>query len=798
MENPLTPAIESLSDNDDNFILSREYAAKYGMDKRAVSVYCYHSNLIAKKLPGINPSNNRELLLWHVLDIPPDQHPNFNRNLGRTRRSQQTMAPSPQKRQEKILSKLHKEAPLLLERFKDNAPMEQSRFTLAELSRILGISQNRIRRWNTEGVVGWGTLPKVKVPSEANRKYKGRLDFYYRRLDIVRFLRGEINETIQDDTLDGVMDVSYEITEMKEDHGYYVYRPGAVYPMTFEGFQQWLKDKEIRRYDKGHSCWVPYEMLDNSREFFSHVLSLNDKGLLRYKLVCLSRPRGDFKSFDACLVVMFRFFNFPREKIILVANSQDQSEFVLFSELRTFLENNPKLRGTPGLEIKEKGIFLYSGMKEVFATIKTAANKFGIFSNATCIAFSEIWKFKDEGFFHELYGSIRAVPNSMLIIESTVAPKGHLFHTLYINYREGRDPLLYFQYYHDKYYNPDMTQEELNSFKVNMYEHEYNRFFRNRWEDASDGFFVPERITEMGLLGVDSKYGRSSELLKIINSMTDKSKSLNAVNKTNQYLSYAKIEKELNILKRRVIRCDDIYSLPATSADLVRLKEMFGCDFVIGMGLDRAGIASQRSDRTGLITIARGIISEFESINFVLDIYLPKKSDMQNITSRILMNTEAYGWIDAIDCEAYQAQDLYDWCIRNGYNVQLLHATNKIQDEIFRNMYLVVSDGQFKCPSVPIWLDDAGIMHYEYPSAGQLDIFRDELSVFEHRPLATKKRYAAPQKKQKGAPSDDIIYATAWALRACYREEVGAGLLGKAVSFKPSAIVNTEVVGRYD
>ena len=91
MDNPLTPAIESLSDNDDNFILSREYAAKYGMDKRAVSVYCYHSNLIAKKLPGVNPSNNRKLLLWHVLDIPPNQHPNFNRNLGRTRRSQQTI-----------------------------------------------------------------------------------------------------------------------------------------------------------------------------------------------------------------------------------------------------------------------------------------------------------------------------------------------------------------------------------------------------------------------------------------------------------------------------------------------------------------------------------------------------------------------------------------------------------------------------------------------------------------------------------------------------------------------------------
>ncbi len=799
MSDSLTPAIQTLTQDDSNFIIAREYAEKYGLDKRAVSSFCYHGKLVAKKLPAKNPASGQVVPLWHVLDVPPEQHPDFNRNIERNRRTSQTKAPSPQKRHRVMFKQMERDAPVLLERFRENAPLEQSRFTLAELTRILGVSQNRIRKWNTEGIDGWGKLPKVKVPDSANRKYKGRLDFYFRRLDIVRFLKGEIEKTAEAETLDDVLDVSDEIKELKEEHGYYVYRPESVYPMTFEGFKQWIKDMDVRRYDKKTYQWVPYEMLPNSSELFSNVFTLNQRGLLKYKLVCISRPRGDFKSFDTCLIILFRFFNLPREKVILAANSQDQSEFVLFNELRTLLENNPRLRETPGLEIKEKGIFLYSGKKEVFSSIQTTANKFGIFSNATCIAFSEIWKLKDETFFHELYGSIRAVPNSMIVIESTVAPKGHLFHNLYKNYQDGKDPLLYFQYYGDKHYNPDMTKEELESFRVNMYEHEYNRFFRNRWEDAVEGFFAPERITEMGLIGVDGEYGRTQKMVEVVTLMTEKTKELHSVNKVNQYLTYAKVQKELQELKKRVVRCDDVYSLPATMDDLRRLKEMFGCNFIIGMGIDRARIASRNPDRTAIVTVARGIITEFESINFIIDIFMPDKADMPTITERILMNTQAYGWIDAIDCEEYQMQDLYDWCVRNGYNVQLLHATNKVQDEIFRNMYLAVKGGYLKCPSVPLWVDQEGQLHRDFShEMDKLDILREEMSVFNHNPDSQKNRYGAPKKRRKGEPLDDTVYATAWALRACYREEVGAGLIGrKVVDFCPDAIVNTDVVGRY-
>lgn len=508
-------------------------------------------------------------------------------------------------------------------------------------------------------------------------------------------------------------------------------------------------------------------------------------------------------SIVTVLLFLFRFFNLPNEEIFLVANSEKQTAHLLYNEAKKLIQWSPSLISTPGLEIKEKGIFLMGGKKEVVSKIEIMSVESGTRSNATCFAFSEIYKMSDEGGFAEIVGSIRFVPNAWIIIESTVAVKGHVFQRLYESFIEGKDPLLYFSHYADEHHSPTYSADELKSFETIFLPGDFNRFFRNRWEDAATGLFDEHCIFEMGVIGYGSKLGPSPEMTEAIARYVDLRRTFNNLDGA---IDISHIKNEMLNIRSMFKTVDDYISIPVTSNMLDRIMNEFNCEFIIGIGIDRAKAMNKRSDRTAMVTTAKAILDETHWVAFVLDIFLPEGgvNDDESLKDRILRNTTEFGFISRIHIEEYQGKDLYSWCIANGYDAELVPQSYKRQESMFTTLYRQIANGLYKCPTVPFWTDDNDRVYDYAPPSGMDDIFRVELEAFEHIPARDNQKTgrfgscykygATGRRKKKGEPKDDVVYAAGHSIDAANAGDIQAS--ASNVSFG-NADFNMDTIGAW-
>lgn len=789
------------SEQEDNFIKATDYARKYGFDYAKFRPKLARGDFIAEKRTEYDPISKRHTKRWYVLDVPPKDHPDYKEPV------RKPLSLAKRRSNQNYNARFQDLAVVFLERFQANADPGKSTFSQSELAIVLETTPVTVARWATDGIEGFGQLPRLAIPDDVQGVKPSQRVYYYHRLHVVAFLKGECAPgKKRKKTIDDAL-IKADEAAIAREVGYYVYDRNKVYPATYEGFMKWIKDN-IYRYDHKQGRWIPFVPNEIQREFYKNVFALDENGLFKHRFIRLSRPRGDFKSFDTVLIFLFRFFNMPNEKILLAANSRDQSDFALFRIARDIIWNSPNLAAmasTPALEVKDKEIVLMSGKKNVFSIIQPIASKIGTLSNATCICFSEIYKSRDEDFIVELEGSIRAVRNAMTIIESTVSPKDHYFYREYEAYLEGNNPQLYFQYYCDKHYNPDITEQELAKYKRTMKPHDYRRFFVNRWEDAAYGLFTKSKILEMGHMGIDGILRPSEEFSAALNEIVDLEAKLNTFEGTKVAPD---LYRQIKQIKARLTPVDSLYTLPATREDLNRLEEIYDTKFLIGMGLDRAKQMDKRSDRSALVTIAKGVLSEFVRIYFVLDVFMPPESKMRYFVERIIELNHEFGWIDYIELEEYLSKDIWDWCVESGFEASLSKQTYPHQDQIFDQLWQAVESGCFKCPTVPVWVDDNDRVHHEPPPKGRADIVRFEMTEFEHdppKPPARKGYFGSPYKKKsgrtpQGKPKDDVVFGMGHATFAANRGDEPLGsLFGRgADGGAQEAIINTDVIGDYE
>lgn len=773
------------------YLASHEYAHKYGIDKRKLAAACRAAVLLSRKVDVT--VSGRTTYRWFILDKPPDQHPDW---LPYQKVRQNSLRASGAIAEEAFDVKVEKLQNNFLTawlRRGDGA----SYFPLKQVAQMVGVSPETVRRWTEIGVEGYGKLPRVTSDIS---KVPGRNDVVYHQQDIMRFLRKEVPVSAEaPPTLDDALRKT-NIEEIIEQTGWYVYDASAVFPLTYKGFMDWCA-KYIRM--PGHKPFKPKpKQMELYRKAFEYD---NRKAELRHRCICISRPRGDFKSFDACLLFLFRFFNLPNESIFLVANTVKQTTHLLFEEAAKIIRRSPLSR-TPGLDIQKDTIYLWSGRKDPFNKIEIMSIEGGTRSNATCFAFSEIYKLDNEKAFAEIDGSIRAVPNAWTIIESTVAPRGHVFHRLFEAFQRNEDPVLYFQYYSDEagYQNPGTTPEQLQHYRTIFMPAEFNMFFRNRWEDAVTGLFDASKILAMNYIGIDG--ARIPEAIPQINEacirLVDLKRKLD--NLEEDHAERAAVMEEMRSIERRLIPVSTLYSLPANYATLGKLKEVFGCDFILGVGLDRAKQMQQRSDRTVLMLIAKGIISESSWFAFILDVYVPRSSTLEGLCEMLSSWSNEYGWIDYIDIEEYLGKDLYDWCVARGYTAELVAGSYKHQFEIFTTAWQQVDAGMVKCPPVPVYVDDVGNIHYGIVSHRN-DLLREEMSACVHYPSRDDRKsvgyFGSPYKVKTGRTrigeaKDDSVFAFAHALFSCNRGDF-APPRDNTMQFSASR-KETDVIGAYE
>ncbi len=274
-----------------------------------------------------------------------------------------------------------------------------------------------------------------------------------------------------------------------------------------------------------HSFW------ENQKTVLVKALAMKD-GRFLYRLIIFCWQRGEGKSFIAVLIQLWKFFCFPRQMIMLGANSKEQTKFVHYDIMRDFILNSPKLLKIIGRKnIQEKEIKLRDKRGNIGSFIRSISTSTGIVSNVTGYTFSEMFDMTNPKFFVQLDGSIRNIPNALGVIDSTVSTKTHILYKLYQTFTKNKDPFLFFSHRFSQnassedYWNPQMTQQQLNSYENKFPRAEFERYFKNTWEAGSNRFFTKEMIQATHYFGINGTLGQQQQiidLLKKVNSRDSK------------------------------------------------------------------------------------------------------------------------------------------------------------------------------------------------------------------------------------------------------------------------------------
>jgi len=294
-----------------------------------------------------------------------------------------------------------------------------------------------------------------------------------------------------------------------------------------EGFIKWAEDYiYVSIYPKGSdvAVWIPLkdlpedldpvtgksykQMWEAQKDICREALRM-ENGKFTYRLIVFCWMRGEGKSLLACFIQLWKFFNWPKQQIMLGANSKDQVKFVHFDIMRDLIINSPPLLRMVGgkKNIQEKEIRLKDKFGNVRSIIRSISSFSGIVSNITGYTFSEIFDMRNPKFFVQLDGSIRNIPNALGVIDSTVSVKNHILYKLFSGYRSGRLKTVFFSYRFSRngaqadYWNPNMSDDQLMDYRTKFPLGEFERYFLNQWSAGRVQVFSDEVVEETYYIG---------------------------------------------------------------------------------------------------------------------------------------------------------------------------------------------------------------------------------------------------------------------------------------------------------
>jgi hypothetical protein len=569
---------------------------------------------------------------------------------------------------------------------------------------------------------------------------------------------------------------------------YIVYEP-TDYRDGPEGFIKWCEDFVcIPIYPEGSDIpvWTPMNKLpvtpnpktgrsfrgmwEDKKSVYRNALRMKN-GRFRYRVIVFCWMRGEGKSLDACLIQLWKFMNWPRQLIVLGANSKDQIKFVHYDIIRDIVLNSPKILHLVGKRnVQEKEIRMRDEKGNIGSRIMPITSFSGIVSNITGYTFSEIFAMKNPKFFVELDGSTRNIPNALGVIDSTVSAKNHILYSLYNNYIKGETKTLYFDYRFsskgitEDYWNPNMDQDQLDDYRAKFPMGDFEKFFLNTWGSASSKAFSEEMVEAINYLGCDGVIGNHSELMTLLK---QRNVLINEV-----AIKGIPIEDKINKIIPRLKPVTGIYSLSdihgfpksATMDDLIKLTRTFDTDWVILHATDRADPlkgTGQSSARTISVCLAKGLpgsrsnpfIPEGVVPNYlyvVLSLVFIDSNSLEDIKSHILDCNAEYDGIDCISGERWGLWDLKPWCEEQVIKFDPVYPTYDKQRAAFNELFMAISTGRFKSAPIVIW------------GSKEQDILKEELNIFYHD--TDKRWFGSPEKSEKDGIQDDAVFATGWAM----------------------------------
>lgn len=484
-----------------------------------------------------------------------------------------------------------------------------------------------------------------------------------------------------------------------------------------EGLILWVEDY-INRWDRKSLSWVSVKLIQMQKDNFKACLAMDntpDGKIFKYRFIFFSRPRGDFKTFDVMLILLWRLFNFPNENIIIGSNSRDQSKFLLLGDMNKTILNSPKLLKIVGREnVLEKGIFIRNRKGDTLSSITTMSNEASIKSGMTCAGFTEMYKMKDPALYTDLAGSIRGTPNGMIIGESIVSSKSHKFYQLYKTSKD--DDLMYFQHYDSVHHNPYMTEAELKSYKNQFLPHEYEQNFVNTWASARNGLFGEKLIKNM--LIEDYTLPAKRETLKIL-------------------------ESKYNITEWIITGALD-RAKPFNDEATLPIKAM------------------KKRSRTIWTLIGKGMVGDSDKfMYFLLDFKIIPRGSETIIKETIDNASIEFEYLDNITLEDYETNSIKIYCDNADIPAEMISPTYGKQRQCFVPLFHLAEAGMVKKPKIPLYVMDGEI---KKGYTGGFDILEEELLIFNHD--VDRSWFGSPEKKQTLGIKDDCVYSLGWGVYA--------------------------------
>lgn len=571
----------------------------------------------------------------------------------------------------------------------------------------------------------------------------------------------------------------------------------AVYRNGGDGFVRWAEENvrvPIQYGDAGVETWVYLGEMpekkhpitgrsfkyfwEKQKEQLVRALEMHN-GHFKHRIIVFCEPRGDGKSYRAMLIQAWKFCCFPRQLIVLGANSKEQTKFVHFDIIRKMILNSPNLVEKIGRKnVQDKEIKMRNAMGETVSFIRPISTMQGIVSNITGYTFSEMFKMKDTTFFTELHGSIRNIPNALGVIDSTVSTKSHKLYELYDHYIHKRSTTLFFCYRYSKearqedYWHPNQTQEQLNNYQIEFGPEDFDRFFKNTWESGQGSIITKSMIQGIGIVGINGKISEGTDIISILDKINAcDGKIAENILKDNLGPNRA-LETKMKFLQMRLNVVDTVYSLNdndkprfATFEELNRLSELYKTDWTIGAGVDRADPLKKSTEGANtIVTISakglmgsRGVdartLANLKNPSYIypiLGMFKVASSDIEDIKDIILEGGEIYDGIDTLCCERWGMWDVKTWCEDEGIEFEPVFPTYSLQRDVFREIFTLLRDCRIKSPKIHIM------------GAQSSYIFEEELDKFTHD--LDKRFFGSPEKDNPSGVQDDSMYSHGYSI----------------------------------
>lgn len=401
------------------------------------------------------------------------------------------------------------------------------------------------------------------------------------------------------------------------------------------GFFAFLADVQPR-VPSGTGRFVPFE--PGPRERAEIEKALDGDGV---SVAVFSWPRRYGKTATSAMIIVWRLLTRPGENIAIVANSEKQAIGTAFKLVRGAFEQTPLLKqlaATGTVIVGADKIELPSTASTVRAYTSNPAALWGL--KLSCGQISEIHAARNGGddVYEALAGSLLDTAGSILLIDSTVAPKSSKLWALYQAANHPTDPDTSIAFSHLEHADLDeacanapawVSPAKLRSLSRQMLPHKFALLHLNRWSDAANLLF-PATVLEP---------------------------------------------------------CIEAYPLAL-------LALAAGSASIVGGGLDRAFGGTVRGDKTATACVAKIAIDDDEHI-FVLDSDSVAFSRLAGIKARFDGYHREYG-MSRLGLESYNAQDVADWAATRPYSVgtEVIHPSRRTKYAAFLALYQAAAEGR--------------------------------------------------------------------------------------------------------